>query len=210
MKHLILAFVLLFLAICLSMKADGPPIDDDGSVNVEHIALVLNKEQLAMVGSIRILKLEKEQLSLIRKINPDFPAAIRVISPSYQDCTCALPAYGIWTKRLQVCIALYQIKSNDQQITKDILKEKRDDLAKNSAYVYVNDKGELFLNNKLITQKALEDIIKKLEVDKENLKMVFLNLPPVIDKKTNEKIFQMIKDLQAFGKNLNVAVYEAG
>ena len=71
MKINIFEFVLLFLVICLSMKADGPPIDDDGSVNVEHIALVLSKEQLPMVGSRRILKLEKEQLSLIRKINPD-------------------------------------------------------------------------------------------------------------------------------------------
>lgn len=210
MKSSIFKFVLLFLVICLSMKADGPPIDDDGSVNVEHIALVLSKEQLTMVGSRRILKLEKEQLSLIRKINPDFPAAIRVITPSYQDCTCSLPAYGIWTKQFQVCIAIYQIKSNDQQITKDILKEKIDDLTKNSAYIYVNEKGELFLNNKLITQKALEEIIKKLEVDKESKKMVFLNLPPRIDKKTNEKIVQIINDLEVFGKKYNVEVYEAG
>jgi biopolymer transport protein ExbD len=202
--------ILLFLVFVYQIGAEGPPIEPDGALNVEHIALKLNKEQLALIGSSRVFKLEKEQLALLRKINPAFPEAIRVLTPSFQDCSCSLSTYGVWNKRDQVCIAIKQIMRDKSDADKDVLKPKTADLTKSSAYVYVNDKGEMYLNQKLITQNELNEIIKKLVSDKDISKMVYLNLPPRVDKETNEKIIKMFSELEKVGKKFEVAIYEDG
>lgn len=210
MNKKIFKFVLILFLIVYSIGAEGPPIEPDGAMNVEHIALKLNKEQLALIGNSRVFKLEKEQLALIRKINPEFPDAIRVLTPSFQDCSCSLSTYGIWNKRDQVCIAIKQIMRGKNDADKDVLKPKTGDLTKSSAYVYVNDKGELYLNQKLITQNELNEIIKKLVSDKDISKMVYLNLPPRVDKETNDKIIKMFSELEKFGKKHEVPIYEDG
>lgn len=210
MNKKLFKFVLILLVLVYSIGAEGPPIEPDGTMNVEHIALKLNKEQLTLIGKSRVFKLEKEQLALVRKINPEFPEAIRVLTPSFQDCSCSLTTYGVWNKREQVCIAIKQIMREKSDGDKDVLKPKTGDLTKSSAYVYVNDKGELFLNQKLITQNELNEIIKKLVSDKDISKMVYLNLPPRVDKETNDKIIKMFSELEKFGKKFEVAIYEDG
>lgn len=192
------------------INADGPPIDFDGTVSVDHLAIKLSKEQLERVGYSRILKLEKEQLALIRKINPDFPEIIRVITPSFEDCPCNNGIYGIWNKKSQVCIAINQITRDKKHAEKNLLNNKIDDLTKNTAYLYMDSNADIYLNQKKITLEKLNEIMKKLTTVQDGAKFIFINMPPKIDKETNEKIINILKDLKEKGKQLDVKIYETG
>ena len=210
MKKILLVLIFFSLIYFLNLYASGPPVDTDGNISTDYIALKISKEQLELVGNSRVFKLEKNQLAILKKLNVGFPEVIRIITPSFQECSCNLATYGIWNKRDQICIVFDQIMRDKIDADKNLMKEKANDLTKNTAYVYVNDKAEIFLNRKKITPDNLKDIIKKLISIKESSKIVYINLPPRIDKETNEKIIQLFIDLEKFGKKFNVAVYEDG
>ena len=77
---------------------DGPPIRKDGKITVPHMTLQLTPSQFRQIERTHIATLTDDQFARVRRYEPRFPRIWPVVTPDYNNCTCALNMYLIWDK----------------------------------------------------------------------------------------------------------------
>lgn len=202
----ILCFAILFPGIAC---ADGPPMNEDGDVNVDHVVIILKDRQVGEVGRTRKLTFTKEQHDYIKKMYKEFPKQIPVITPHYNRCTCGLPIYGIWNRIDRVAIPLDLIGPIDYREIGEMPQVKPPRRLSDGGVITVDAKGDIYFLNKPIrieeVREAIDEIATKKDKDRRHL---CFNLPPKISKEVDDKIKKLVDKVKSYasGFGMNICI----
>lgn len=168
-----------------SLRADGLPLNEDGSISVPHTMLTLNDSQAEELEALQSVTLTKTQWAELRKVSPATPKRIVGILPStWGDCLCFTPDGfgGILMKDGKLAI-LHDTISTDQ--LRDTLQQQRSHVLRVDSRGQFHREGVLIRFNTL--QAAIEALPKVKEVEGEEVWRVRISAPP--GKDDNAPIF---------------------
>ena len=99
-------FIVACLAAIPSARADGPPVNIDGTIDGEHVVLHLSQAEQDEVGRWRFLTVSPAHWKALRKRMRRVPEVLQIVTPFYDDCTCDIPVYGIWNRPFEVAVPI--------------------------------------------------------------------------------------------------------
>lgn len=200
-------FALLFTGVAY---ADGPPMNKDGDVYLDHVVIILKDQQVGEVGRTRKLTFDKKQLDYFRRMDKKFPKQIPVITPHYDFCTCGLPIYGIWNRIDRVAIPLNLIGAIDYQEIEEMRQVKPRGRLEDGGVITVDAKGDIYFLNKPIRRDEIKEAINKIANRKgKRRKHLCFNLPPKISKEVDRKIKELVDAIKSYagGFGMNICIF---
>jgi hypothetical protein len=209
MKKYFLALFFIVLSAFIA-KADGPPVEKDGTITSEHLSIKLVPDQIKQIEKSHIIDLKAGQHSLLKKVYKNFPKRFVVVTPHYNDCTCDL-VYLIWNKIDTVALPLDSVN-----YFKGLLQDNSYDYQGlirnwNKQKIIVDTKGNLYNESKNINKTALEELFKKLSNDKDEFaRWISISLPPYLKTQYEKKIDAVIKEIEGVADKYKVKTEVGG
>lgn len=176
--------------------AEGPPVERDGKVFVDHVVLHLTDIQLEQVETRRLVEFTSSQSKLLRALNPLVPDSIPVIAPSYNNCTCEFFLYGIWNKpkAIAVPLFLFGVKGWNQQLFDKQFANWASD------FFVIDTQANIYWHGKKVSK---DDVIK---IAKETEGQAFLDLPLMHSPAVASRVNRLVKSLVKEGQKNKIAV----
>jgi|WetSurMetagenome_2_1015567.scaffolds.fasta_scaffold345434_1 hypothetical protein len=214
--------IIFFIVFIFSFYsfADGPPVDKDGNILIDHLSFYLDAEQLKHIESNNYLVFNNDQVRILQNINPQFPKQIYLLSPFYNDCTCGM-IYAIWNKSNQVGIAIEEIINYQTIDIEEINSELSLSDTSNQIFyfedstatlmIYFGINGDIYINHKSISENDLFiESDKYLSSEKIKHKYLIVRRPPQKDKLISSKIESTIKKIELYSKNNSINLWISG
>lgn len=191
---------LLLISIFPSMGfAEGPPVDEDGKVFVDHVVLHLTDDQMGLIETKRLVEFTPSQLATLKVLSPQIPQVIPVVTPSYNNCTCELLLYGIWNGRRQIAIPL--LLFGHEGWAKYALAFDKQITSWGSDFFVIDTQANIYLHGKRIAKEDVIQIAKQTESG-----VAFIDRPLVQSPQVNSKVEHLLKFLVREGKKSKVQV----
>lgn len=190
-------FIVACLAAIASARADGPPVNIDGTIGGEHVVLHLSQAEQDEVGRWRSLTVSPAHRKALRKRMRRVPEVLQIVTPFYDDCTCDMPVYGIWNRPFEVAVpieARAEGPSSDEFERKRITRKEetagRAAAAKRAPdpYLYMDIEGRLYCNGREINLDEAIRIADGLKAKDWKNDSLYVDRPPHRDPATTERI----------------------
>jgi len=216
---------LMLLWIPARSYSDGIYVTEDRKHALgEHTTLKLTKSQIRDVEQRRTVILNESQLKQLRKLYGNMPKKLEVLSSRWDDCTCGMGIYAIWCRPGEIDIPHSRIEANREAdaYTKEHPNEvpdadwDADDSSGQSKTerVIIDSKAAMFIGGKLISEKLMYERIDRLVATQAQTSSVspaiFLDVPPPIDEKADQKIKTLIDRLEQYCRSKGVDFYAMG
>ncbi len=196
--------ILAALFLCASLHADGPPIKD-GHIEGKKIVLKMSPRQVESAGRVGFLELELDQVAKIKKTQKGkFPRLIYVITDPYNDCTCGLGVYGLWTTGNDFEIPSYRFEGASDVVYWGFGDEEEptvlrglEDIKKiqDPRQLHIDSNGEVFqLGERANNFKQALQVIKAQGLAKEEERYIGVSTPPLRNLETIKKTYLNIKN----------------
>ena len=209
MKRYFLALLIVVLSAFMA-KADGPPVEKDGTITSEYLSIRLLPDQIKQIEKSHIIDLTVGQHNLLKKIYKNFPKRFVVVTPHYNDCTCDL-IYLIWNKIDTVALPLDSV-SYFKELLQDNSYDYRELIRNwNKQKIIIDTKGNLYNEGRGISKTALEELFKKLSNDKDEFaRWISISLPPYLNTQYEKKIGTVIREIEGVADKYKVKTQIGG
>jgi hypothetical protein len=210
-KGLFVIFIMSVIMFSMKVHADGPPMNSEGEVYVDHLIIVMNDEQLKEVGQTRLLTLTEEQHKFFKKQDERYPRKVEIITPYYRDCTCGLNAYGVWNKQRHIAMPLSQLRFMNYGPKGELYQIPKPKTLSEGGTVVIDDRGDMYFNNKPLKKSEVKEAINKITTsDDGEKKIVCFNFPPSINNDVDKTIKALVDELREYARLLQVRTCIAG
>lgn len=191
---------LLLISIFPSMGfAEGPPVDEDGKVFVDHVVLHLTDDQMELIETKRLVEFTPSQHKSLKALNPSVPSVIPVIGSSYNNCTCELLLYGIWNNQGQIAIPLFLFGGDETWIKYAPIFDKQI-TAWGSDFFVIDTKANIYWQGRRVAKK---DVI---QIAKQTGSIAFMDRPLMQSPQVAAKVEHLLKFLVKEGKKSKVQI----
>lgn len=195
--------------------ADGIYVTKDKRhVAGKHQVVKLTKDQIIDVETRRNLVLTKEQHRMLTRIGSKFPRKLRILSSRWDDCTCGMPAYGIWCRVGEVDIPTNLIQRYVRGKTSDEVGDYDPSEHSNGLDLIMDSKGTMSLNGKMVTQKEIEALANKQKHSSgptEKMQVyISVDTPPPVNKTVDQEILNSLKALASFAERNSMSFHASG
>lgn len=188
-----------------------------------HTILSLSKRQVRDVEQKRKVTLSDNQLMRLGEMYDKIPRMLTVLSSRWDSCTCGLGLYAIWCRPGEIDIphsGIQAQKESDEYMKSHPERAHEEQNSNDSDTQFVSEKvvldskAEMFIAGKLITEKSMHKLIDRLATKQVKASHVyrslFLDIPPPINDKVDQKIKELVDRLEQFCKNKGVDFWAMG
>jgi hypothetical protein len=214
----IIIIKLTLLLFSSNIFADGIPVSEDRkNLIVENITISLSPKQIDSVEKRRHVILTGSQLKRLREKYSKIPNKLSVLSSRYNDCTCDMGVYAVWTRPGKIQIPFGSIdaqKEMDSELQED---EKRDTKEESSSdelhkRIIFDSKGQMYIKGSLVTEtmvkSIIDDLAQKASKAKDTASIMF-DTPPPINNTIDNKIMALSSRLEEYAKHNNNIICSA-
>jgi len=195
--------ILILTTISIIVQADGLPIIN-GELSIPHIKLKLSSDQVIQAGVFRYIELNEFQKKQLRDTtNRYIPNLLRVVTAPYNDCSCGMIFYGLWSDNYEVQVPKRGLDDLELVIEEGLLEEAKNlnELSKNLPIrvLNINLNGDIYQNGKIVNNLAQS--ISKINEDKPEYgdgKYIFVNTPPLRKDEVIDKVISSYKNLYKY------------
>lgn len=208
MNKLIIAFLFTLTLTQSNAIADGPPVNNDGTITAQHVSFKMTLEQIREAGRKRVVTLTNIQHQKLSKYYKNIPKRFVVVTPQFNDCTCDL-VYIIWNKADTLSIPTDSM-GYFKTLLEDDTSYKYNNLIEewNLNKIIIDSKGEPYFQGIHIDNQKIETILS--DIDNKNDKynrQIAVSLPPFISKQIESKIHTLTTMIKGIAEKYNVEIF---
>ncbi len=202
---------LLFVAT--TAAADGISVTPDKRhARGDHTVINLTKKQVRDVERARKVTLNGRQHALLQKMNANFPAALKVLTSRWDDCTCGLGAYAIWCRigelDVPADVVKYYEKPEDEPDNETAADDRR------TLKIVMDSRGKMYVKGKAVAENDIRRLGDKLQAARREGRVfkryIVVDTPPPIDERVDRQVSSILERLNEYSKQKEINFHAIG
>lgn len=217
----------LLIGATLPAFGDGIAVSEDRKhVTGQHTTIRLEGKQIDQVERLREVELTGKQIQSLQSIYPraNIPHKLEVLSSRYDSCTCGMGVYAIWCRPGEIDVphssleAQKFLEAYEKEHPSSKAEDDWDAAGRKEEYIVkqliLDSRGRMYLDGKDVQETELLAMIDEMHQRRAKSSRVWcsitLDVPPPIDKETDERIFQLSDRIEAYCHERRVDFWALG